>query len=185
MELHLIRHPRPDVAPGTCYGQTDVGLAEPVAEVAARLQPLLPPRFELHASPLARARLLAEALGTPVLDARLMEIHFGAWEGLAYDDIGNALDDWVSDPLGFRAPGGESPREMAARVLDWLDGLLVDTRAPAVVVVAHGGPLRAIAGHLLGLPAERWLGLDFACAHSTRIDVERWGTTLKWFNRPA
>ena len=29
MELYLIRHPRPDVAPGTCYGQTDLGLAPP------------------------------------------------------------------------------------------------------------------------------------------------------------
>ncbi|HMV17720.1 MAG TPA: phosphoglycerate mutase, partial [Rhodocyclaceae bacterium] len=42
MELHLIRHPRPDVAPGVCYGQTDVGLAESAAAVAARLRPLLP-----------------------------------------------------------------------------------------------------------------------------------------------
>ena len=29
MELYLIRHPRPQVAPGVCYGQTDLGLAEP------------------------------------------------------------------------------------------------------------------------------------------------------------
>ena len=33
MELYLIRHPRPQVAPGVCYGQTDLGLAEPAAEV--------------------------------------------------------------------------------------------------------------------------------------------------------
>ena len=81
MELYLIRHPRPQVAPGVCYGQTDLGLAEPAAEVAERLRPLLPADFTLHASPLARARLLAEALGTPRLDARLQEIHFGDWEG--------------------------------------------------------------------------------------------------------
>ena len=52
-----------------------------------------------------------------------------------------------------------------------------------VVVVAHGGPLRVITGHLLGLPAERWLGLDFACGQVTRLDVESWGVVLKWFNR--
>ncbi|HMZ29882.1 MAG TPA: phosphoglycerate mutase, partial [Thauera aminoaromatica] len=28
MQLHLIRHPRPAVEPGICYGQTDLGLAE-------------------------------------------------------------------------------------------------------------------------------------------------------------
>ncbi len=35
----------------------------------------------------------------------------------------------------------------------------------------------------LGLPPERWIGLDFGCGQVTRIDVESWGTVLKWFNR--
>lgn len=189
MQLHLIRHPRPAVESGICYGQTDLGLAESAAEVAERLRPLLPESFALHASPLARARLLAEALGTPALDDRLKEIHFGEWEGRSFADIGSAIDDWAEDPLGFRAPGGESPREMAARVLHWLDEIrqVPESAAQAapehLVVVAHGGPLRAIAGHLLGMPPERWLGLDFGCGQVTRIDVERWGVVLKWFNR--
>lgn len=183
MELHLIRHPRPDVLPGVCYGQSDVGLAEPADVVAARLRPLLPERFALHASPLARARLLALELGAPVLDDRLKEMHFGAWELRPYAELGPAIDTWATDPLGFRAPGGESALDMSARVLQWLDTLLAIPSADPVVVVAHGGPLRAIAGHLLGLPAERWLSLDFACGHATRIDVEEWGVVLKWFNR--
>jgi len=190
MQLHLIRHPRPAVEPGICYGQHDVGLAESASEVAARLRPLLPAAFRLHASPLQRARRLADELGTPVLDARLKEIHFGEWEGRSFASIGTAIDDWAADPLGFRAPGGESPREMTARVLHWLDDTLAtastgtsDTAADALVVVAHGGPLRAIAGHLLGLPPERWLGLDFGCGQVTRLDVESWGTVLRWFNR--
>lgn len=185
MELHLIRHPRPDVASGVCYGQLDLGLAESATAVAARLRPILPERFELHTSPLQRARLLAEALGEARTDPRLMEISFGEWEGRRFDDIGQAIDDWASDPLGFRAPGGESAREMSTRVLDWLAGLRANPSSQTVVVVAHGGPLRVIAGHLLGLPPDRWLGLDFACGQATRIDVATWGTTLKWFNRHA
>ncbi len=65
MELYLIRHPRPEVAPGTCYGQLDLGLAESPQSVAERLRPLLPDTYALYASPLRRARLLAEALGSP------------------------------------------------------------------------------------------------------------------------
>ncbi|MDG3065857.1 alpha-ribazole phosphatase family protein [Thauera mechernichensis] len=184
MQLHLIRHPRPAVAPGICYGQTDLGLAECPATVAERLRPLLPETFALHTSPLARARLLAEALGTPREDDRLKEIHFGDWEGRSFADIGSAIDDWAADPLGFRAPGGESPREMAARVLTWLEEVTgAGNGEDGLVVVAHGGPLRAIAGHLLGMPPERWIGLDFGCGQVTRIDVERWGVVLKWFNR--
>ena len=183
MELHLIRHPKPDVPPGVCYGQRDIGLAEPAAAVAERLRPLLPAEYALHASPLMRARLLADELGAPQLDERLKEIHFGEWEGQPFDTLGAALDEWSRDPLGFRAPGGESAREMSARVLHWLNALLAAAPQGPVVVVAHGGPLRVITGHLLGLPAERWLGLDFACGQVTRLDVESWGVVLKWFNR--
>lgn len=183
MELYLIRHPRPQVAPGVCYGQTDLGLAESATDVAGRLRPLLPADFTLYASPLMRARLLAEALGTPRLDPRLKEIHFGEWEGRSFDDIGKpALDAWADAPLDFAPPGGESPRQMAARAHSFLADLRADAPA-AAVVVAHGGPLRAIAGPLLGLPPENWLGLDFACGEATRIDLHDWGTVLRWFNR--
>ena len=185
MQLHLIRHPRPDVAPGICYGQTDVSLAECPATVAGRLRPLLPESFALHASPLSRARLLAEALGKPRLDDRLKEIHFGDWEGRSFDEIGQpALDAWAASPLDFAPPGGESPRQMAARAHAFLAELRAEAPA-AAVVVAHGGPLRAIAGALLGLPPENWLGLDFACGEATRIDLHDWGTVLRWFNRRA
>ena len=184
MELYLIRHPRPQVAPGTCYGQLDLPLAEDPVQIAAGLRPLLPARYSLHASPLQRARLLAEALGQPALDPRLMEIHFGEWEGRSYDSIGSALDAWVDAPLDFAAPGGESPRQMAARVHAWLDGLLA-APVPAAVVVAHGGPLRSIAGRLLGIPPEQWLALDFACGELSRLDVHDWGCVLRYFNRPG
>ena len=183
MELYLIRHPRPAVAPGICYGQTDLGLAESADTVAERLRPLLPADYALFASPLARARLLAEALGTPRLDPRLKEIHFGEWEGRSFNDIGQAaLDAWVAEPLDFAPPGGESPRRMADRALDFLAELRAEAPT-AAVVVAHGGPLRALAGELLGLPPERWLGLDFGCGEVTRLDLHDWGTVLRWFNR--
>lgn len=182
MELHLIRHPRPDIPPGICYGRSDIGLAEDPAEIATRLRQWLPSGYRLHASPLVRARLLAESLGEPILDERLREIHFGDWEMQPFNDLGDGIAAWEADPLGFRAPGGESVHDMARRVRGWLDECLADTTTPEVVV-GHGGPLRVIAGTLLGIPPERWLGLDFACGHASRIDVHEWGCVLKWFNR--
>ena len=88
----------------------------------------------------------------------------------------------MAEPLDFAPPGGESPRRMADRALDFLAGLRAEAPA-AAVVVAHGGPLRALAGELLGLPPERWLTLDFACGEVTRLDLHDWGTVLRWFNR--
>lgn len=183
MELYLIRHPKPDVAPDVCYGQMDIGLAEPAHLAAERLRPLLPEAFDLHASPLFRARALAEVLGRPRLDPRLKELDFGDWEGQTFEAIGSDLDAWVANPMGFAAPGGESAMEMAGRVHEWLEDTLEAQPAVPQVIVAHGGPLRAIAGHLLGVPPERWLGLDFGCGQVSRLDLFEWGALLKWFNR--
>ncbi|MCB1898602.1 alpha-ribazole phosphatase family protein [Cognatazoarcus halotolerans] len=183
MELHLIRHPRPAVTPGTCYGRSDLPLAEPPDVLAKALRRLLPEDFALYASPLQRARLLAEALGTPHIDPRLQEIDFGEWEGRSFAEIGSAIDAWADDPLGFRAPGGESPREMATRADEAFSEIRARHDAQAVVIVAHGGPLRAIAGGLLGIAPERWLTLDFDCGALTTIRVEPWGNTLRCFNR--
>lgn len=158
--VYLIRHPAVAVS-GLCYGQSDVALAAPVATLAARLRHQLPAEFTLLSSPLSRCRLLAEALGTPRLDARLMEIDFGDWEMRAWDAIGREqIDAWAADPLGFREHGGESVMMMAGRALAALEDALHDSTG-ALVIVSHGGPLRALCGHLQGLPAQDWSRLDF------------------------
>ena len=93
MELHLIRHPRPAVAPGICYGRLDVGLAESAAEAAARLRPLLPGTFALHASPLARASrasssVRAAGMGSAVMGgAKLANKDWYASRGLTMGSI--------------------------------------------------------------------------------------------------
>lgn len=183
MQVYLIRHPKPDVPAGVCYGQSDVPLAESPADVAARLRPLLPTHFALYASPLQRARRLAEALGTPVVDTRLQELSFGEWELRRFDDIGVTLwGEWERDPLNFRAPGGESLAELGARMTAWWQEVWT-TGAESVVVVAHGGPLRAWLGERLGMPPARWAALAFECGQCTRVDVADWGVVLRWMNR--
>jgi adenosylcobinamide-GDP ribazoletransferase len=83
VQLFLIRHPRPLLAAGICYGQLDVEAEDP-QPIAERLRPLLPADTPVIASPLQRARGLAEALHPQArCDRRLLEIDFGAWEGQA------------------------------------------------------------------------------------------------------
>ena len=80
MQLFLIRHPRPLLATGVCYGQLDVEAEDPWPLVE-RLRALLPDDIAVIASPSRRARAMAEALHPqPQFDRRLMEIDFGAWE---------------------------------------------------------------------------------------------------------
>ena len=184
MELYLIRHPKTAAPDGVCYGQSEWPLAEDPEAVAARLTPLLPEHFHLYSSPSERAAELARALGRPSYDDRLLEIDFGEWEGVPFATIDPELiARWAANPFGFQPPGGESAAEMAIRALEWWQETRERRLDVDAIVVGHAGPLKAIAGHLLGLPRERWLALDFACSHATRIDVAPWGATLKWFNR--
>lgn len=159
---YLIRHSAVAVPPGICYGQSDVALLEPVEALAASLRARLPSEFTLLASPLTRCRQLAEALGAPRYDARLREIDFGTWEMRSWDEIGrDQLDAWAADPLGFCGHGGESVTAMATRAVAALSEALERSPGP-LVIVSHGGPLRALRGHLQGLPASQWSRLEFA-----------------------
>lgn len=147
MILHLIRHPKPLVAPGICYGALDVA-AEDAAAVAAALLAELPPGLPLWSSPLRRCRELALCLRRqPAFDARLQEMHFGDWEGRAWDDIARAeLDAWAADVAGYAPPGGESPLALQRRVLDFV-GTLAVTEA---VLVTHAGVIRSLVAHASG-----------------------------------
>jgi len=159
--IYLIRHPAVAVPPGICYGQSDVALCEPVEALAEQLRAQLPADFTLLSSPLSRCLQLAQALGTPRTDARLLEIDFGVWELRAYDDIERHLiDAWAADPLDFCAHGGESVRQMADRAVAALHDALSED-PPALVIVAHAGPLRALLGHLQNMPPASWMQLRF------------------------
>lgn len=105
-----------------------------------------------------------------VLDQRLAELHFGNWEGRRWDDIPRAeLDAWAVDVAGYAPPGGESPRDLQRRALDFVASLDV----PEAVIVTHAGVIRTLLAHWQGLPPERWTELNFAYGSCTVVDVPR------------
>lgn len=190
LDLFLIRHPRPAAPAGLCYGSTDLALAAEEEEgsvAAARLHPLLPQGAFLLSSPLTRCRLLAQALSpAPALDARLQEMHFGRWEGRAWDDIHrvepHALDLWAQDTANAAPHGGETAQELQARALACVADLERQGVARAVLVT-HGGVLKALVGHWLGLPPAQWHRLHFDFGGLSRVQLGTQGPRLLWLNR--
>ena len=92
MKVVLIRHTRVDVPKGTCYGWSDVPVAETFVQEAAVTKAKLQryPAFDaVYSSPLSRAHRLATFCGYPnaIIDNRLKEINMGDWEMQLYDDI--------------------------------------------------------------------------------------------------
>lgn len=183
MQLFLIRHPPPRLAAGVCYGQLDVDSEDP-QPAARRLRALLPAATPVIASPLRRARALAEALHPqPVFDERLLEIDFGEWEGVAWEQIDRQLlDAWASDVLHFVAPGGESVAMLQARALDCVRSL----RGNHAALVTHAGVIRAMLGHWLQLPIDEWsrLRLDFGSLTLLEIDASSDGLQRTGSSRP-
>jgi len=120
-------------------------------------------------SPLTRARETMELVRTALdldprayqRDARLIEISFGAWEGLKLSEIEarspHALAERERDKWGFTPPGGESYAALTKRVGDWYASVDRDT-----VVAAHGGVARGLIAHFNILPHEEAAHADIA-----------------------
>jgi alpha-ribazole phosphatase len=159
MRLLLVRHPRPAVAPGLCYGSTDLpAVEEDTRRVHAALRAAgLPGALPVHASPLRRCADLARSIATDrvCFDARLAEMDFGEWELRSWDAIGrDAVDAWNADLLHHRPGGGESLLQVARRVAEFRADL--DTSGvPAALVICHAGTIRLLAAMQGGVPPEQ------------------------------
>jgi alpha-ribazole phosphatase len=157
----ILRHPRPAISPGLCYGRADLALAPGWEAEAEALLRALPPVVALRSSPLTRCRQLAERISDAralplAVDPRLTEIDFGSWETRPWDDIPRAeLDAWAADFHHARPHGGESVAMLADRVAQALS-----ETPPGTLWVTHAGVARAVAA-LTGHP-EGWdLRLDY------------------------
>lgn len=175
--LTLIRHTTPNIAAGICYGQLDVAVARNFTDEAAAIRGWLNPADLILTSPLLRAHKLAENIalshGCEMLhDARLMEMNFGDWEGRAWNDIGRSeIDSWSADVLYYAPPNGESAQQMMQRVQSMLQDL-VQMPQQHIVIVAHGGSIRAVLAQLASIPLTLTLNwqIDYGAVISTRHD---------------
>lgn len=157
MEVVLIRHTSVDVPKGTCYGWTDVPVAQTFDTEAAETKRNLgeTPFDAVYSSPLTRARKLAAYCGypVPVLDSRLKEMHMGDWEMRRFDDINDEnLQKYYDDFIHTPTTNGESFTQFYGRVSSFLDDLK-DKGLNRVAIFAHGGVLMC-AGIYAGLYTE-------------------------------
>lgn len=155
MGLTFLRHTTPDVAKGTCYGRTDLGLAATFEEELDALLGGLPEVTRIVSSPLLRCQTLASRVGAAIgLDVRtlegLTEMDFGRWEMVPWADIPrDQLDAWAADFMGARPHGGESVQMLRDRVESTIRELPSGT-----LVVTHSGVIRAAAA--IGDHPEGW-----------------------------
>ena len=154
MNLTFIRHTSVAVEPGICYGQSDVELSSTFEAEAQQVRSKLQnnPFDAVYCSPLSRCRKLASFCGfhDPVIDERLMELNFGAWEMKAWAEIEDpGLQQWFDNWVEATPTGGESFAALIVRVKEFLETLKT-LPFHDVIIFTHAGVIRA-AGILAGV----------------------------------
>ena len=159
--LILIRHGETDWnVTSRAQGHQDEPLNERGIVQADLSGQFLRDNFDLQgiwSSDLVRCVRTADAIGAPIqLSKSIREVNFGDWEGQRWDEIGRV------DPQGrqrlssgdpdFCPPGGESMRDVMARIRRFIADTAVLESEGDIAIVAHGGSLKCLMVVLLGLP---------------------------------
>jgi broad specificity phosphatase PhoE len=168
--IYLVRHGETEWNRlGRAQGRTDIPINDEGRRQAALLGQRLAdtPFAAAYASDSVRASETATIIlqGRPVplhATPELREVSLGRWEGLTYQEAeARDPEDWaryMSGDVDFAPPGGESARDVLARVDAFLESLKGRHDGEDFLLVGHGRSLTATAVRLLQLPAEAlWL----------------------------
>jgi broad specificity phosphatase PhoE len=156
--LAILRHgPTAWTAERRLQGRSDLPLSPAGRNAVASWRvPREVDGFAWVTSPLRRARETADLLGhgDARVDPRLAEMSFGEWEGRRLVEIaaemGPAMVELEDRGLDFRAPGGESPREVQQRLAPFL----LETGRGGIdrLAVSHKAVIRALYARATGWP---------------------------------
>lgn len=185
--LALLRHAETDwSAAKRLQGQTDIPLSLAGRNALdGRRLPAGCNGMRVLSSPLQRCIQTAHGLGLDAVrtEPRITEMSWGDWEGLSLAALRAAPDGAMqaneARGLDFQPPGGESPRQVWARVQPWL-AELASAQVPALAI-SHRGVIRvvfaaALQWDMLGRPPAK---LDWACLHLFRLDAMGRPTVLQ------
>lgn len=107
------------------------------------------------------ARIVAARLGVPVeVDARLLEMAYGEWEGKTPEEIRRTpegaalLARWVARPATIAAPGGEAPLDVLDRALEWIRETGARFPGGRLLAAGHRSTNRILIAHARGIPLD-------------------------------
>ncbi len=153
--LFLIRHPKPMVSEGICYGQTDLA-PDPLAleQLLHKIHREVPSNTKFVSSPLQRCLLPALRLPTlgfapAQIDKRIAEFHFGDWEGRAWSQIHpHEREQWAKERITYQVPGGESVEQLGLRACEALAHWAESNIEQNLAFVTHAGVIQVLLAHI-------------------------------------
>ena len=169
-----------DTIPGICYGQTDVELFSTFEEEKKELLKKYGNiKFDkIYSSPLKRCSRLAESFATSstsiTYDKRLIEMNFGSWEGEKWDDLEKSekAKVWFNDYINTACPEGEAYIDLIARVQNFIDDLEKNDSEKNVLIVCHGGTIRAFYSILNKIDPKKAFEVEIDFGHLIKIELK-------------
>lgn len=137
----------------------------------------------LYASDLRRAAetaaIISEKLGyEPIYDERLRERQIGDWQGLSLEEVRawypEDYTQLVAAPEDFKVPGGESLKEVKARMLAAFHDIVAADKAETVAIVSHTVTIRTLLTGLMPEYQPRNLLLDNTAVTTIRPEGDGW-----------
>ncbi|MGE5632832.1 MAG: alpha-ribazole phosphatase [Caulobacteraceae bacterium] len=189
-ELYLIRHGETELnVKGVYYGWTDCCLSERGLAQAEELSDILQDvRFDVVVSSnLKRAidtAVIVSDFPTDgiIMDERLRELNFGAWEGLHFREVQEkhreAWELWGKDWINASPPSGESFKDIYNRVKECIGEILTEYKGKRILVVSHQGTMRLIPMILLGLPEEGYWSFTAEHGRYSLLQIDEAGRCI-------
>ena len=179
--LVLVRHAGTRAVRDACFAPDDA-LDAQGRRAAAALRNVLPRADEALAGPCLAAFQTTSLAGfAPVrIEPALADCDYGRWTGRPLGDVEreapDAVAEWLTNP-DATPHGGESVRDLLARIAAWLD--TQSSRSGTVVAVTPGAVVRAAVVGALAAPASAFWRIDVAPAGVTEMHCRdgRWTVT--------
>ena len=191
--LLLVRHGKTEGEGNRYYGHTDIGLSQEGIKQAEMLRVRLASEDidMIYSSDLKRAfdtaEIIASARNFQVMrHSDLRELDFGELTGMTFEEIEKryqgAAELLSGQKPNMSAPGGESLRQMSARIERFIAELEKHPLEHTVLIVAHSGSLRVFLCLLLRINLEHSWQFRFDPASLSIAETYPQGTVLSLFN---
>ena len=139
------------------------------------------PWDSIISSPLQRCALFAEEVsqqhGKPLhIKHDFKEISFGDWEGQLFSDLYKNQPEEMSrfwnNPSAATPPNGEPYDDFEARVHQAWDKLISEHDNKHILLVAHGGTIRALLRKVIHFPVPSFFKIEVPNASLSRITID-------------
>ncbi len=135
------------------------------------------------------ALIIGDVLGVEVeIDKRIREMHFGQWEGRAYEHIYTYnLDhwqNWLKNPVACPLPSQEDIKEFEERIKSFWN-YLKSLKEENILVVGHGGSIQGIICTALDWGMEYLWGMMHTNTGLSLIEINKNNVSIKYINEDS